>query len=226
MKVSKLKAIVALFLLCAMASSIGTARANGRVPGVADPVLAPIAAKAFARHFTAGLAVAVVQGGRIRYAEGFGSADPSGTLPVTPQTPFAIGSLTKQFTAAIALQLVEQRKLALDESIARWLPMLPNARTITVRELLAQTSGLHDYPYFAEHPWPTTGRIHIAQLLDFMSLDRPDFSPGSRWEYSNTNYTALAAIEAAVTSQSYRTLLQRRIFSPLKMSQSGLGFAA
>ncbi len=226
MKVTISKAIAAVCLSCSMASSIGTARADGRVPGVADPALAPIAAKAFARHFTAGLAVAVVQGGRIRYAEGFGSADPSGTLPVTPQTPFAIGSLTKQFTAAIALQLVEQRKLALDESIARWLPMLPNARTITVRELLAQTSGLHDYPYLAEHPWPTTGRIHIAQLLDFMALDRPDFSPGSRWEYSNTNYTALAAIEAAVTSQSYRTLLQRRIFSPLKMSQSGLGFAA
>ena len=217
---------ITLLLSCSIAASIEPARADCGAVGVPDARLGSVAAKAYARHFTPGLAVAVVQNGRIRYAEGFGYADTARKVSVTPQTPFAIGSLSKQFTAAIALQLVEQRRLALDDTIARWLPMLPNARTITVRELLNQTSGLHNYPYLAEHPWPTTGRIHIARLLKFMALDRPDFAPGSKWEYSNTNYTALAAIEAAVTSQSYRRLLERGIFAPLKMRQSGLGYLA
>ncbi len=220
------KIFITLLLSCSIAASIAPTSADCDVVGVADAALGSIAARAYTRHFSAGLAVAVVRNGKLAYAEGFGFADPSRVVPVTPQTPFAIGSLSKQFTAAIALQLVEQHRLALDDTIARWLPMLPNARTITVRELLNQTSGLHNYPDLAEHPWPTGGRIHIARLLRFMALDRPDFSPGSRWEYSNTNYTALAAIESAVASRPYAALLQQRIFSRLKMSQSGLGYLA
>uniref|UniRef100_E6PDI2 Putative Serine-type D-Ala-D-Ala carboxypeptidase n=1 Tax=mine drainage metagenome TaxID=410659 RepID=E6PDI2_9ZZZZ len=192
---------------------------------VLNPTLGAVAAKAFSRGFTPGLAIAVVHDGKLIYAEGFGYADVAEKERVTPRTPFAIGSLTKQMTALIALQLVQEHRLGLDDGIARWLPMLPNARAMTVRELLNQTSGLHNYPNLAEHRWPTRGSIPIARILAILAKDRADFAPGARWEYSNSNYTALAAIEMAVTALPYGTLLQQRIFAPLHMDRSGFGFA-
>lgn len=212
-----------VILLALVPHSASAAHDDGVVP---NPALGAVAAKAFARAFTPGLAVAVVHDGKLVYAEGFGYAGPARSERVTPQTPFAIGSITKQMTALLALRLVQQHRLALDVPIARWLPMLPNARAITVREVLNQTSGLHNYPNFAEHRWPTQGRIRLARILAILAKDRSDFVPGTRWEYSNANYTALAAIESAVTGVSYGTLLRREIFSRLRMKRSGYGVSA
>ena len=226
MNAASYKVVAVTSILCLVASQTYAVRAANDDGVVPNPTLGAVAAKAFSRGFTPGLAIAVVHDGKLIYAEGFGYADVAGKERVTPRTPFAIGSLTKQMTAMIALHLVQEHRLALDERVARWLPMLPNAQTMTVRELLNQTSGLHNYPYLAEHRWPTRGSIPIARLLAILAKDRADFVPGARWEYSNTNYTALAAIERAVTGVPYRRLLQRRIFMPLQMRESGYGFAA
>jgi len=225
MNAASCKIVAFSSILCLVASQIHAVRAAQNNGVVLNPTLGAVAAKAFSRGFTPGLAVAVVHDGELIYAEGFGYADVARKERVTPETPFAIGSLTKQMTALIALKLVQDHRLALGDGIARWLPMLPNARTITVRELLNQTTGLHNYPNLVEHRWPTRGNIPIARLLAIMAKDRPDFAPGARWEYSNTNYTALAAIEAAVTGVPYGTLLRRDIFTPLRMTHSEYGFA-
>ena len=171
------------------------------------------AVAAIAKHLTPGIAIGVVRNGAIVYEQGFGSAGPAGR-PVTPATRFAIGSLTKQFTAAAVLLSANARKLDLDGTLAAYLPQLPNARLITIRELLHQTSGLHNYPNLGEHNWPLTGSIDPGSLFALLASDPSDFTPGTRFEYSNTNYTALADIVARANGTSYGSLLASTIFAP------------
>jgi D-alanyl-D-alanine carboxypeptidase len=123
----------------------------GRIDALAEDVLASGGAPGFA--------VAVVRDGAIAYARGFGMRDVERRLPVTPETPFAIGSISKGFTAAAVLWLSHDGKLALDDRLAEYEPHLPNAGAITVRQLLNQTSGLHNYPLLSEHAWPLRGTI-------------------------------------------------------------------
>jgi D-alanyl-D-alanine carboxypeptidase len=200
--------------------------------GHADAAEAPFASAvqaraltAVAQHVTPGLSVAVVYRGRTVYAQGFGVAAASGA-PVSPETRFPIGSLTKQFTAALTLLLARDGKLKLENPRSAYLPQIPNARKIELLQLLYQTSGLHNYPDTREHPWPLHGSIPPEEILALLAMDRSDFAPGSRWEYSNANYAVLAALAARAAGMPYGELLARRIFGPLGMHRSGYGFAS
>ena len=183
------------------------------------------AKSAVSKKLTPGIAVAVVRDGKIIYERGFGVAGPSGR-PVSPSTRFAIGSISKQFTATAVLLSARSHRLSLDDSLARYLPALPNAQVITIRELLHQTSGLHNYPNPKEHHWPLSGAIAPAQLFSILQTDSSDFQPGTQFEYSNTNYAALAEIVAKANDTSYAAYLTSHIFGPLAMTASGSGFAA
>ena len=173
-----------------------------------------------------GFSMVVVHAGKIAYAHGFGVADVKALTPVTPETRFAIGSVSKQFAAVSILLLAERNQLSLDDHLSAYLPAMPNARRITVRELLDQTSGLHNFPSTDEHQWPLQGPIEPGALFAILETDRPDFAPGTRWEYSNTNYATLAAIVARVSGMPYGEFLQRNIFEPLHMTASGSGYEA
>jgi D-alanyl-D-alanine carboxypeptidase len=173
-----------------------------------------------------GMALAVVDHGRTIYEGGFGVADVATQAPVTAHTRFAIGSLTKQFTAAAVTMLADEGKLSFDDRLATYAPSLPNAKQITLRMLLDQTSGLHNYPSLNEHAWPTHGEISTAQILNILATDKPNFAPGERWEYSNANYAALTAVVERVSGASLGSFLQARIFTPLSMPDSGFGYAA
>jgi D-alanyl-D-alanine carboxypeptidase len=173
-----------------------------------------------------GIALAVVHKGRIVYEGGFGKADVASGRAVTADTRFAVGSLSKQFTAAAIVLLARDHKLRLDDALATFFPALPNARQITLRMLLNQTSGLRNYPLLSEHPWPTQGRIPVADLVAILATDEPDFAPGTKYEYSNTNYTVLAAVAEKASGVPFGTLLRERIFTPLHMNESGYGFEA
>ncbi len=181
---------------------------------------------ALATGVAPGIAVAVVHNGKIVTAQGFGYADIAAKRAVTPDTRFAIGSVTKQFTAAAIMLLVHDGKLRLDDTLATYVPRLPNAKAITLRMLLNQTSGLHNYPLLSEHLWPMKGKISTSTILSYLASDRPDFSPGTKWAYSNANYAALAAVIEKASGESYGTFLQRRFFAPLAMANSGYGFLA
>jgi CubicO group peptidase (beta-lactamase class C family) len=185
-----------------------------------------LARDALATGTTAGLAIAVVRDGTVVFARGFGSSDLARQLPVTPDTVFAVGSLTKQFTAATVLLLMQDGKLGLDDRLARYEPRLPNADAITLRDLLNQTAGLHNYPFLTEHPWPLTGPIATDTILTILATDRPDFAPGTRWAYSNANYAALTGVVERVAGVPLSEVLQTRIFGPLGMTASGFGLAA
>jgi D-alanyl-D-alanine carboxypeptidase len=201
-----------------------TAMAQSAQPG--DAAFDKIGHQAFDQQHTLGLAFAVVSHGRVVFAKGYGVADHHTKAPVTPDTRFAIGSLTKQFTAVSILMLVARGKLSLEDKLEKFVPGMPNADKITVRMLLNQDSGLHNSPSTADHPWPLTGPVRPEQIIQFLKTDKPDFAPGTRWAYSNTNYTMLAQIVARTSGLPYGQFLSRNIFGPLGMAHSGNGLAA
>ena len=210
---ASLACLVAALSCAAMASTI-------------SDVVAQAGTSALASGVAPGIAIAVVHNGNIVADAGYGFADVRAKVAVTTKTRFAIGSLTKQFTAAAIMLLVRDGKLRLDDTLATYVPSLPNAKRITLCMLLNQTTGLHNYPLLAEHPWPTQGHITTATILSFLAQDRSDFSPGSKWAYSNANYAALTAVIEKVSGESYSSFLQQRIFAQVGMRESGFGYAA
>ncbi len=185
-----------------------------------------IGTQAFEEQRTPGFAFAVLWRGQLVFAKGYGIADVAGKTPVTPATRFAIGSITKQFTAAAVLMLAEQGKLTLDDRLAEYVPTMPNANTITLRMLLNQDSGLHNYPNTREHNWPIAGRISPEKIIAILQTDKPDFAPGEKWAYSNTNYALLAYVVTRASGMAYEDFLAHNIFSKVGMHDSGSGFAA
>ena len=208
-----------------MALALGTAGvASSQAP--APAALEALGQQALASGKAPGFSLAVEWHGKPYFAGGFGLADTQERIPAAAETRYAIGSISKQFAAVCVLQLAEQGKLTLEDKLAKFLPTLPNADRITLRMLLNQTSGLHNYPNTREHDWPKQGAIATARLVEILATDKPDFAPGTQFEYSNTNYLALAAIVAQVSGGPYREYLQGHVFKPLGMAASGNGFAA
>lgn len=213
-------------VFAALTCWLGAVAVSANAAEVTTAVFDRIGADALAANKAPGFSFAVVRDGRIAYAKGFGFADVQHEVPVGVDTRFAIGSITKQFTAAAILLLVQRGKVGLFDPVARYLPAFPNGAAITVGMLLNQTSGLHSYPFLGEHPWPLSGPVDVAAVVSLLATDQPDFAPGTRWEYSNANYALLAAIVAKAGGVSEAEFLQRNIFDPLKMNASGFGYVA
>jgi CubicO group peptidase (beta-lactamase class C family) len=213
-------------ILCCLALFGLAARPLSAAPPPDAAFLQGIGSRALATGAAPGIALAVAYKGRIVYEGGFGSANVAANDPVTANTPFAIGSLSKQLTAAAIMLLVRERKLSLSDDLSNYVPSLPGAGRITLRMLLDQNSGLHNYPRLSEHAWPTQGAIPLASLLAILSTDTLDFSPGAKWEYSNSNYAALAAVVERVSGVPFGAFLRTQIFEPLHMTASDFGYAA
>jgi len=159
--------------------------------------------------------VAIVRGGEIAYEQAYGEGR-IGT-PATPTMRYAIGSVSKQFTATAILLLAEEGKLSLDDKVARWFPKLTRANEVTIRQLLSMTSGYQDFwpqdYVFTAMQGPTTADA-IMQRWASQALD---FDPGTTWQYSNTNYTIAGAIVERVAGEPFMEFLKRRIFNRLDM---------
>ena len=171
-----------------------------------------------------GLALGIVENDRITYLRGFGKADDSGR-PVTPKTPFIIGSLSKSFTALAIMQLVEAGKIELDAPVQRYLPWFRVAdegasAAITVRDLLNQTSGLSTK---TGRTFQGNGDISDAALektvrkLSSVALTAP---VGTTYQYSTVNYAVLGLIVQTVAGRSYESYVQTEILDPLQMRGS------
>lgn len=160
--------------------------------------------------------VAVVRGGELVYEHAYGEGR-TGT-PATPAMRYAIGSVSKQFTAAAILLLAEAGKLSLDDKVSRWFPRLTRAGDVTLRQLLSMTSGYQDYwpqdYVFTAMQAPTTADA-IMQRWAGQVLD---FDPGTAWQYSNTNYVIAAAIVERVAGMRFMEFLQQRVFGRLSMT--------
>jgi len=190
------------------------ARAQSRAALVAR--LDSIASAPVKSGSVTGLAVAVVKGRDTLLMRGYGLADLENQVPVTPQTVFRIGSITKQFTSAAVMQLVEQDKINLDDDITKYLPNVPaHGRRVLVRHLLNHTSGIPSYtdvgPRFA-----TVMRLDLAHdsLVAIVARDSLMFEPGTHFYYNNTGYYVLGMLLEKVTGKPYGDYLAERLFTP------------
>ena len=160
----------------------------------------------------AGAAVVVARGDTIVLARAFGLADVERGVPVTPTTAFRLASVTKQFTAAAILALVEDGRVSLDGRLGDLLPAAPAyAFDVRVRHLLAHTSGIPDYePLLGSDDGP---QLHDRDVLALLHEARSlYFPPGTGWRYSNSGYALLALIVERVSGERFATFLRRRIF--------------
>jgi len=166
------------------------------------------------------VSIAVVNDGQIAYAKAYGNARLHPATRATPNARYAIASATKQFTAAAILLLEQQGKLQLDDKISRYFPDFSGADQITIRQILSHTSGYHEM-------WPedfvTIQKSKPMSLLDIAKEwgKQPlDFAPGSKWDYSNTNFMIAGAIAEKVSGKSLFALWQEGIFQPLHMDSA------
>lgn len=165
-----------------------------------------------------GLALAVVRDGKVATLRTYGKAHLELDAPVTRDTVFELGSLTKQFTAAAVMMLVEGGKLRLDDPITSHLPEAPAAwRAITVRHMLTHSSGLQEYLSIPGLPDQAHALGHREMTRLFASRITQEFPPGETWAYSNTGYLLLGDIIERVSGQSYWEFLHTHVFTPLAM---------
>lgn len=209
-----------LFLLLVAGPCLAAPAVTAPLPADQTKKIGADVERALHRFGAPGAAVLVLQYGHVSYVGAFGLRDPARKLPVRPDTYFEIGSITKQFTAASILQLQEAGKLQIDKPLADYLPDAPHAREVTLRQLLAHTSGLHDY---LDLPADQTDRlvtrpVSYADLIARVASLPLDFKPGSRWAYSNTGYLLLGKVIEVVSGEPYRDYLQRHIFDQLHMT--------
>ena len=172
---------------------------------------------------TPGCAVAVYQDGRILLAKGYGSANLEYGVPITPATPFIVGSVSKQFTAAAIALLVEEKRLALTDDVRKYVPELADHGTpITIDHLVHHTSGLRDWWELVELAGLRFDDTYaVPDVLEMTARQRGlNFTPGERYLYSNTGYLVLGIVVQRVTGQSLRDFAAERIFGPLMMADS------
>jgi CubicO group peptidase (beta-lactamase class C family) len=186
----------------------------GTAPAAGDRVGAIVSEQMSKQHIP-GLALAVIQDGKILRFSGYGVSNLERGTPVTAKTVFAIASVSKQFLAAGTMVLVQEGKLSLDDSVAPYLTDAPpNWRPITIRELLTHTSGLPgNVP--DENPFETRPLLDSIRSAYGAPLS---FQPGERWQYSNLGYYVLAEILSRTSGDPWPEFMRRWLFQPLGMS--------
>jgi D-alanyl-D-alanine carboxypeptidase len=171
------------------------------------------------QHQIPGLSLAMVRDGRLIKTKGYGKANLELGVPVTEETVFEIGSLTKQFTATLILMLAEDKKLALDDKIIRYFTNAPEAWTnITLRHLLTHTSGIKNYTGLTG--FECSRHLSAPQFIEAIGKHPLDFEPGSKFSYCNSGYNLLGFIVEKVAAKPYWQVLQERIFNPAGMKAS------
>jgi CubicO group peptidase (beta-lactamase class C family) len=208
---------VAVMVVITQPAAAGTAQRDPKGQAVAiDPQrIGDVVRAEIQRQRIPGVSLAIVKAGQIVYAGGFGLANVEHNVPVRPETVFQSGSVGKQFTATAVMMLVEEGKIGLDDSIAKYLPESPEPwKPITVRRLLSHTGGMTDYPKDFDFRRDYTE----AELLTRAMQVQVAFAPGEKWSYSNLGYVTLGVLIHRVTGRFYGDFLQERIFKPLGMT--------
>jgi D-alanyl-D-alanine carboxypeptidase len=202
----------------------GTAQPIDRAP-VSEAESAALQAavdRARAAFGLTSLAIGVSADAQLGWSGASGPPRAGSTTPLSGNTPFAIASVTKTFTAAIVLQLVEEGRIDLDAAVNDYLAELTIARGVTVRQLLSHTSGIEDLLA------PMRERLNaepsrIWQPAEVLALLGPStFAPGTSWGYSNTNYVIAGLLVERVTGEPFADELERRITGPLKLLGTGI----
>jgi D-alanyl-D-alanine carboxypeptidase len=206
-------ALVAAGPLLAQASATDKATFATRVDSLVKAYMAETHAP--------GLSVAVIRGRDTLMMAGFGLADRAAGKQATPATIYEIGSITKQFTSASIMRLVDQHKLSIDDELPKYLPQIPlHGNRVTIRNLLTHTSGIHSY---TEVPaWQPHWGDDLApdSIMGFVAKDTFDFAPGTRYKYDNSGYVLLGMVIEKVSGQTYAKFLENEIFKPLELTHT------
>jgi CubicO group peptidase (beta-lactamase class C family) len=177
-----------------------------------------VATAALSKTGVPSASVAVVKNGQIAYVKAYGDARVDPRMAAAPEMRYSIGSISKQFTATAILLLQEDGKLSLDDTVDKFVPGLTRANEVTIRQLLSHTSGYQDY-------WPQDyvmpfmlQPVTASKILDLWARKPLDFDPGTKWQYSNTNYVVAGVIVEKASGMPLLEFLRKRIFVPLQMT--------
>jgi CubicO group peptidase (beta-lactamase class C family) len=163
-----------------------------------------------------GCAVMVRRHGKVVLCQGYGVANIEHGVRVTPRTVFQSGSIGKQFTAMAIMMLIEEKKVALEDPISKYLDVPENWSSIRVRHLLTHTSGLGDYP----ESFSLQRDYTEDEVLKMITAQRLAFAPGEKWSYSNLGYVTLGILIHKVSGEFWGDILQQRVFAPLGMKHT------
>ena len=179
-----------------------------------------IAAKSLVESGAPSVSIAIVQSGKLAFEKAYGKARLDPSVAATAEMRYSIGSVSKQLLAGSVLLLVQDGKLSLDDRVSRYLPNLTRASEVTIRQLLTHTSGYQDY-YPQDYVAPFMEKpVTADQILDQWGRKPLDFDPGTRWQYSNTNYAIAGRIVERVTGGPFFDFLSKRILGPLGMTRA------
>lgn len=202
------------------AAPIGTPSVDpGRLPSLVDSV----ATRELRVGPTAGLSVAVMQGGTLLFARGYGSADLENPAAVNVETIFKIGSVTKQVTTVLLGQLVDQGKVDLDADIRTYMPDAPTGgRRVSIAQLLNHTSGIRSFTNLGAAVSRDSFRLDLTtdRLMGLLRNVPPDFEPGTSWQYNNTGYLIAGMLVEKLTGLSLAEVLARQITTPLGLTRT------
>ncbi len=221
------------FLAACLAVAVVAARSSGQAPAVSKAAPAASAQTPAeiidAKMSTSckadgpGGAAIFVKDGKVLLRKSYGLADIEFGIPVEPDMPFRVGSVTKQFTAAAILLLAQQGKLSIDDPIRKfssdW-PTQPTRGPITVEHLLTHTSGIKSYTAMKYWRPSLIKDVTVTELIDVFKSEPPEFAPDQRFLYNNSGYALLGAIIEKVSGETYGQFIQKHIFDVLGMKHS------
>ena len=165
----------------------------------------------------------IVRDGNVLYSRaiGYGQIGEAEKKPLTAASRFRIGSITKMFTAAIVLQLVEEKKLKLTDTLDKFFPQIANANKITIAQILAHRSGIHDSLIDPNlRPTSKTTAITKDELLAIIAKGKPDFEPDAKLSYSNSGFVLLGLVVEKVEGKPFEEVLKKRITSKIGLKDT------
>ncbi len=214
----RLKLLICSFLFSAIvAFATLYATAQTQLPADLIDKIDKVATDALTRTGVPSASIAVVKDGQVVYVKAYGDARLEPKTPATAEMRYSIGSISKQFTAAAILLLQEQGKLSLDDKVGKFIPDLTRGNEVTIRQLLSHTSGYQDY-WPQDYVMPMMLQPVTAQkIMDLWARKPLDFDPGTKWQYSNTNYVIAGVIVEKVARMPLLQFLREKVFIPLQM---------
>ena len=212
MTIRQFRSTVSLLAALAVAPALAqaqdaSARLSANVDSIANAVLASTGVPS--------ATVAVVMHGQLAYAQAYGSAKIDPHVAATPDMRYGIGSISKQFTAACVLLLQQDGKLKLDDPVSKYVPGLTRGNEVTIRQLLSHTSGYQDFWPQDYVPPAMEKAITPQAILDHWAKQPLDFEPGTRWQYSNTNFEIAALIVEKASGKPFFQFVRTRVLEPL-----------
>src|SRR5437867_322709 len=195
----------------------GNARAQSLLPADVIEKIDKLAADSLARTGVPSASLAIVRDGQVVYVKAYGDARLDPKKPAASEMRYSIGSISKQFTATAILLLQEQGKLSLDDKVGKFIPNLTRANEVTIRQLLSHTSGYQDY-WPQDYVMPMMLQpVTAPKIMDMWARKPLDFDPGTKWQYSNTNYVITGVIVEKVARMPLLQFLREKIFMPLQL---------